>query len=322
MPVSTFLSDFLNFAISALIGVSALLLLQPLRKQKFDSVDKAFIRVACVALSLYAIRSVGHSVIYLHRMTAFARDEPIDLTLLLLVDIFTICSLWAWATLLRAPTEKIIWTTFEHVIAACVFVVTVDTTLFFQHSSWVLVPSAVLNALSVGFAVGAAAFRYRRYSIPLVVAYISYNFLQIQAYKSAFSLNGSAAIWVFYLLALGKGVNFVLFIGLILKRPLLEKRERTLLSFVQADNLKGVWGLVALVAGSLWAALNRIAADFPDIKKNSTYFSWTSTAVWMTMLIAGLIEGVTRFSQSRKAQKLERDKTDPGDHGRGLGAGA
>src|SRR5947207_2023822 len=167
----SFLPNVLNIVISSLVVIAAVLLLLALKKGKFASFDEPFIRLA---LSLYGIRSIGHSAIYLHMMmghggTRFPQGVTVDLALLLLTDVFTIFSLFAWATVLRAPRKKFVWTTFEQILSGCILVVVADTWLFFHRSSWVLFPSAVLNALSVGAAVGAAAFRYRRHSIPLVV---------------------------------------------------------------------------------------------------------------------------------------------------------
>lgn len=253
-------SDLLNSVVSILVAIGAVVVLIIPQRGRFKLLDQPF---AKGALSLYIIRSIGFAPIYIyvhHHQQACVKADSI---LLVMVDIFTLFSLWMWLSVLRGTAYPGFWTTLVQILAACTVIVSVDLPLAQLHSWPAVLPSALLNEFSFGCAVGAAAFRYRRQSIPLIVALSTYNWLQLPAYRAALLCDPRPEPWVYYALAFCKAVNVLLICDLLL-RPVREEKAIRLLPLLKKPwAYLGIGPIAALVALAFvitehWASIRRI----------------------------------------------------------------
>lgn len=290
MGTPSSLPDFFNVAVSFLIAIIAIGILMFLQRGRAAGHDfsgaqetgkadlllkQPFVKGALV---LWIIRSIGFGCIYIyllirhHAISQGCVSGKTDPLLLVMIDGFSMFSLWTWFSVLRGSGYPGLWKTFIQICSAIMVIVPIDLALSARVSLWVLFPSALLNELSFGFAVGACAFRYKKESIPMIVAYSMYNWLQLPAYNAALMCNVEAEQWgVYYVLALGKMINFLLICDLLLK-PVQEDKPLELLRLLRRP-LAYVGGgpIVALIA-LIFVVIDRWAW-IKTIPLNSLYLS-------------------------------------------------
>lgn len=267
-----------------------------------SSVNQPFVNGAFL---LWIIRSIGFGCIYIYLKFGHgcARRE-IDPRLLVMVDCFTMFSLWTWFSVLRGSKYPGFWRTFVEICSAIMVIVPIDLALSVRHSSWALFPSGLLNEMSFGFAVGACAFRYKKNSIPLIVAYTMYNWLQLPAYKDALLCDPGAAGWgVYYVLAAGKGVNFLLICDLLLN-GVQEQKPLELLHLLRKPlGYVGAGPIVALIA--LIFALK----DRWEWLKNVSLNSLAVSVSILVPVVAVLLAFWEKLGNSKRAEESASGQT-------------
>lgn len=223
MEGQSLIPSLLNIVIALLTAVSAILILRRPSEGRFAELKQPFARGAML---LWAIRSIGFSVIYLYLLVQHLKTGSPDRTdpiILSIIDVFSVLSLWTWLSILRGDPYSGNWETFTQICTALMIVVPVDLWLSVEGYPGRLLPSILLNQSSFVVAIGTSIFRYRSHSLKFIVAYSIYTWLQIPAYQAALLGNHRPEGWVYYALALGKVVNFVLICDLLLKQPKVTK---------------------------------------------------------------------------------------------------